>query len=371
MRTKLIGLGGLLVFLSLSVTGLFSMWKAAAALRQSAEQTTVVQSQDLAALVAGILNEKKWTAKGLASMSVLRTASEKVAAQGTENAETEIEALNRELLVLLRSMGSDYEGVFVADASGEGFAGTTPDGKTDLYKGVNIGERPYFQKAKTTGEAVIGEPVISKVSSQPVVVLAVPLKGSDGTFRGILGLTTRIDAIIETLSKTKVGKTGYAYMVDRQGIIISHPNKDLILKLDLSKTPGMDNLVQAMASESAGAADYVFNGEKKISGYAPVGINGWMVGATQPVSEFLQPVRQQVFGMLFIGAVALLLTLGVFFLFATKLTKPIMEAVHGLDEGADQVAAAASQVSGASQQLAEGTSEQAASLEETSKKWPP
>ncbi len=52
-----------------------------------------------------------------------------------------------------------------------------------------------------------------------------------------------------------------------------------------------------------------------------------------------------------------------------SITKPINQVVAGLTDGADQVSAAASQVSSSSQHLAEGTAEQASSLEETSSSW--
>ncbi|MDO9109741.1 MAG: methyl-accepting chemotaxis protein, partial [Desulfatirhabdiaceae bacterium] len=49
-----------------------------------------------------------------------------------------------------------------------------------------------------------------------------------------------------------------------------------------------------------------------------------------------------------------------------SITLPILRVIAGLNEGADQVAFAAVQVSSASQSLAEGSSEQAAGVEETS-----
>lgn len=51
---------------------------------------------------------------------------------------------------------------------------------------------------------------------------------------------------------------------------------------------------------------------------------------------------------------------------ANSITKPINKIIAGLNEGADQVAAASGEVSNAGQSLAAGASEQAASLEETS-----
>ena len=70
--------------------------------------------------------------------------------------------------------------------------------------------------------------------------------------------------------------------------------------------------------------------------------------------------------ILVLGAAALVLGGLISFLIAKSITAPISRAVAGLNEAADQVAAASSEIASSSQSLAEGTSEQAASLEETS-----
>jgi methyl-accepting chemotaxis protein len=67
------------------------------------------------------------------------------------------------------------------------------------------------------------------------------------------------------------------------------------------------------------------------------------------------------------GLIAVIL-LGAFILWTTKknITKPIGRIVDELKDSSDQVASGANQVSGASQSLAEGASEQSSSIEETS-----
>jgi methyl-accepting chemotaxis protein/carbonic anhydrase len=69
-----------------------------------------------------------------------------------------------------------------------------------------------------------------------------------------------------------------------------------------------------------------------------------------------------------IALIIMALAIGMFFsiFIARSISKPINRTIEGLNEGAEQVAAAAGQVSSSSQALAEGSSEQAASLEETS-----
>ncbi|MFZ5450994.1 MAG: methyl-accepting chemotaxis protein [Thermodesulfobacteriota bacterium] len=71
------------------------------------------------------------------------------------------------------------------------------------------------------------------------------------------------------------------------------------------------------------------------------------------------------FLMLLISGGALILGIVMALFLTRSITKPITRAIAGLTEGSDQVAAAAVQVSSASQSLAQGASEQAAALEET------
>ncbi|MEW6658969.1 MAG: methyl-accepting chemotaxis protein [Thermodesulfobacteriota bacterium] len=66
-----------------------------------------------------------------------------------------------------------------------------------------------------------------------------------------------------------------------------------------------------------------------------------------------------------LGGGALLLGFLLAFFLTRSITKPINRTITGLNEGAEQVASASTQVSSASQSLAGGASQQAAALEET------
>ncbi|MBU3949781.1 MAG: MCP four helix bundle domain-containing protein [Proteobacteria bacterium] len=70
--------------------------------------------------------------------------------------------------------------------------------------------------------------------------------------------------------------------------------------------------------------------------------------------------------MFSLGLVALALGALIAFFLTRSITKPINRVVKGLTDGAEEVVAATVQVSSSSQSLAEGASEQAASIEETS-----
>lgn len=60
------------------------------------------------------------------------------------------------------------------------------------------------------------------------------------------------------------------------------------------------------------------------------------------------------------------LLVGLSLMVSNMITKPVKQAIDGLNAGTEEVTSAATQVAAASQQLAEGTSEQAAAIQETS-----
>ncbi|MGA2404111.1 MAG: methyl-accepting chemotaxis protein, partial [Syntrophobacteraceae bacterium] len=129
---------------------------------------------------------------------------------------------------------------------------------------------------------------------------------------------------------------------------------------------GMEAVVSGMLAHKAGVDSYIFEGLQKIAGFAPVELTGWSVAVTQPADEFLAPVNAIRNGILLVGSAFLGLTIILVLFFARSISRPIARVVEGLNECADQVAAASSEVSSSSESLAEGTSEQAASIEETS-----
>jgi len=67
-----------------------------------------------------------------------------------------------------------------------------------------------------------------------------------------------------------------------------------------------------------------------------------------------------------ISAVAILVGLAIAFFLSRGVTRSLHKVIDGLSEGATQVISASGQISGASQSLAEGASQQAAAIEETS-----
>ena len=355
-------LGGIfIIVVPLVVIGLFAVTKSSDALMGlSREQATNVAVK-LADMVQVALTEELKMTKQLSIEKITIETAAKVSRGRSEEAATDVENLERHLSNVMKQIGGDYEAVVVTNREGVIFADGI-DGKT---KGINVSDRDYFKAAKN-GKASIGAVAKSKATGNPIVPLGAPVFGNDGEFVGSIGVIAKIDFLSEKIAATKIGNTGYAFMTDEGATLIAHPRKELILEGNIKNFKGMESIANSMLAHTTGAEHYVFEGVEKIAAYAPVALTGWSIAVTQPTDEFLGAAHAIRNGILLVGGIFLGLTILLVFFFARSISKPIARVVDGLNEGADQVAAASAQVSSGSQSLAEGASQQAASLEETS-----
>ena len=106
--------------------------------------------------------------------------------------------------------------------------------------------------------------------------------------------------------------------------------------------------------------------EPKLSYVASFEPWGWILGTGVYTNDVTATVISAGTLLLILSVVGMIVSVVMSTLFISRLiTKPIQRIIGSLRDGADQTAAAAGQVSSASQSLAQGASEQAAAIEET------
>jgi len=254
-----------------------------------------------------------------------------------------------------------YDFVFATGKDGIVFT----DSVNGATKGLNLTDRDYFKKAMQ-GNSSLDSVVISKKSGEPVCSIAFPIKDEGGKVIGMLAGIMKVSFLAAKINEIKMGKTGYAYIVQKDGMVIVYPDAKQVLQLNLAKEQGMENVMKRATAGEVGMQEYTFKGITKYAGFAPVKANGWSVVTAVPVDEMLQSVHTTrniiVIGIVFFA----LLALAIAYFAARAIAVPVQDAVQQLNSGSDQITAASAEVAEASQNLAEGASEQAAAIEETS-----
>ncbi len=363
LAKKLVIGGVLMVAVPMSIMAWFSYFEASKGLREEAFISAASTAQRIADMVQLVMQEEVKIAQDLALGNATIAAAQKVSKDGVAAAEAQIKALNDKLARFAASdLGKDYGGIFVAGLDNKVYA----DASGGKDKGLDLTGRSYLAVAKA-GKIAAGPVVKSKSSGLPITVVAVPIKDPDsGKVISILGAAIDIDFLNKRIAGIKLGKTGYPFMVDSTALIIAHPKKEFVLKLNIGKLAGMEAISRKMKAMQAGVEAYVFKGVDKIAGFAPVPLTNWSVAVTQDQDEFMATVYALRTGMIIIAVVALVLAVGLVLWFARSISKPITVVAGGLRDASSQVSAASSEVAASSQTLAQGSSEQAASLEETS-----
>jgi methyl-accepting chemotaxis protein/methyl-accepting chemotaxis protein-1 (serine sensor receptor) len=182
--------------------------------------------------------------------------------------------------------------------------------------------------------------------------------GQQSNIQAFSEVTERADATIEALNAMNLKPEIRQDLADiKQGLDTIRPAKDAIL--DASKTP--DNTTAAVAILDQTVRPAQKRMEASINDMLKVQ-DGLLVSDSEAATAAVSTSRWiDIFVLLLAVVVAMTVAFAV-----RRINAVLASSVHELDESSDQIAAAASQVSSSSQSLAQGSSEQAATIEETS-----
>lgn len=355
LRFKLIAGGMIAVFVPLFIVGVFSVYRSMTALEEMALSRSMEVSKGLAQMTSIAVEEEIKIIRQVALRDVVKDAALKYAAGDYQS--PEIARVTQELITLKKANDNEYEAFIL----------TGLDGNIITSEGtkLNLSERDYFQAAKA-GKINVGAVIQSKSSGKPVFAIAAPVYSNSQEIIGVVISIIRINFLVDKVSGTKLGESGYGFAIDKTGMVIAHPKADFILTMNLAKQEGMKDFVARMMAGQTAAASYTFQNVKKAAGFAPIPLTGWSICLTQDYSEFMVSVYALIIFLIIIMVAALMVTAVAVFALARSIALPIGNIAHELNEASEQVASASSQVAQASQSLAEGATQQASALEETS-----
>ncbi len=201
-----------------------------------------------------------------------------------------------------------------------------------LGSGKDLSADPAF-KVASGGRAYFGE-VYFRKETEPYMAIAVPAGRPSGS---VTAVEVNLKFMWEVIQRIRIGKTGFAYVVDRQGRLIAHPDISLVLqKTDLSLLPQVQAALRPRAGVRASDAPIVSEardlaGKSVLTASARIESLGWTVFVEQSADEAYQPLYTALMrtgGLLVAG---LLLALVAGFVFARRMVEPIRALQAGAD----------------------------------------
>ncbi|MBP2628473.1 MAG: hypothetical protein H6Q68_3184 [Firmicutes bacterium] len=223
----------------------------------------------------------------------------------------------------------DMQLAVVSDIAGRQIARW--DGKEAEHT-ISYTDREYFNTALKTGETTISGIIMAKSTKKLGIVIAEPIK-KDESLVGVLIINIELSKLIQRVGDTKVGNMGYAYIVNREGKVIIHPDLGII---DNGADESSLFHIKAAISGQKGWMEYDYNNEKRIAAYSYVPSTKWGVIAQQPLNEAMGNAInikiKSILVMVSTVVIAILMALAI----AGALARPIAdisEATNRLAEG--------------------------------------
>lgn len=205
--------------------------------------------------------------------------------------------MERDCMALLATMAQATRGVdtmLVARRDGDLVCAPQP-----VAARINLSDRLYFKRVLAGSDYAVGEHIIGRVSGQPVLPVAMPLHGADGSLQHVLIMGRQLAWVEELLSRQQYSAETTLVLVDGKGNVLARAPA-----MTEAPEPGLLQQIKARQQGVLQAKDH--SGTARYWGYTALGQNTGeaYIVVSVPVEEVLAPVRTFVVGNLIQFAVA-------------------------------------------------------------------
>jgi sigma-B regulation protein RsbU (phosphoserine phosphatase) len=208
-------------------------------------------------------------------------------------------------------------------------------GMSFTFINYNYFSSDWYQIAKELANSVWSEPYYDEGAGEIVMTTySVPFyREVDGkkTFVGVVTADVSLSWLQEIVDSIKIEKSGYAFLVTKNGTFVSHPNSDIIMNETIFSLAEIDSdgymreLGRKMIHGESGFVPFrtIGTDKKCWMAYAPLSSSGWSLGVLFPQDELMEDIFELNRTVLFLGIAGLSLILLLIILISQSITRPL------------------------------------------------
>lgn len=193
----------------------------------------------------------------------------------------------------------------------------------------------WYTLPKAKREPVLSPPYFDEGGGEIwMVTWSAPFFDNNGDVKGVATADIAFSQTQEIVSNISVGKNGYAFLLDPQGIILGIGKNggeyqvmvdSMLSAAESSQSEGWAGLVSTMMTGNTGFADVVdTRGEPMFVAYTPVGLDtGWSLGLAFPQAELFQKASQLQNTLIIYAIFVVIIFSGILYLFTLSITEPL------------------------------------------------
>lgn len=173
----------------------------------------------------------------------------------------------------------------------------------------------------------ITSPIKSQFEEKLVCMVAVPIRGIEGEWEGTIAIAVSLETLSERLGFIKLTRGSYAWLTDKNGDVVAHPDKSVIMRINLSTAesfgfPGFAEVVRKVDVQEHGYGQYRdtnIHEDKVVTFSAVEYLPGWVLFVTTVESEIFSDIYAILYEVLSVSIVMIVVLL----FFVNKLAKNI------------------------------------------------
>lgn len=201
-----------------------------------------------------------------------------------------------------------------------------------LPEGFDPRERDWYKDAiQNSNKVIITDPYVDTGSGS--IVISMVRSVLDGTQTvGVAGIDIDLASLSRSYAEIKIGDSGYIFITDRNGNLISHPDTSLLGTDAIAEL----SLWTEIEGENQGFASYVYSEEDRFASYDTSELTGWKIVATMGYAELGNDISiiRNVLGIsMFVIAVISIITALLFSRPISRNIKKLVESFEHLSKG--------------------------------------
>ena len=264
LRFRLIALLVLFTLLPTCLLGIINAYKTISQTKAAIVQNNVVITSQLANQINRLLDDSR--------ASLLTTAT--AIGASTANKTLDVAAIKITMLEM-KKQNPQFELIIANDSTGMQMIRTSGDLKNQAGK-------PSFVNA-IQGNNYFSDVYISVSTQAPCITISTPIKDKAGTIIGTMSADITLSAVQEIANSAKIGNTGYIDIVDKQGVLIAHPDKEKVLQKQ--NVADRDYIAKMLSGQSGSTTALATNGVEALTVFAPIPAYNWGIVAYMPTKE--------------------------------------------------------------------------------------
>lgn len=171
------------------------------------------------------------------------------------------------------------------------------------HYGTNISEKQYFKEVWETDSTVICEPTFSSSTGNRILAIGIPIHEGNQKKAVLVGFVN-LEYISEILNSYKITNNSYVFMLNSDGMLSGHPQKDIILKQnwlnpqDAAATAAVNamtekerQIIKNMTNLETGAQLIETASDKFLYTYRPIGRTKMSLCMVAPYKEYYSVVE--------------------------------------------------------------------------------